>query len=145
MIRVITTVAPWVIVGAVLIPPAIKQLEPAENWFRVTSITIADSAPGKPIIMNVSRSISRPFVGDWVATVRHVGSDGVAVVCVANGTSAYRLDAVYPHPLTLDWWTYPIKCDLPVVRYRLDTVWRFEVASGVTKMVSAESNVFEIR
>ena len=145
MMRVLTTIAPWGLVGTVLIPPWLKSMEPADNWFKVTSITVSDADEGQPITMNVSRAISRPFVGEWVATVRRVDDGGVVVFCTAYGQSAYRQDALLPRPVTLDWWTHPMKCALPPDRYRLDTVWLYDVGSGVTKSVTADSNVFTIR
>jgi len=147
LIRIFTTLAPYVILGAVLIPSWLATHEPSENWFRVASLTIADTKEGEPITMNVSRVINRPFVGNWVATVRRVDEAGFVVMCNANGSSSYRVDAVYPKPLTLDWWTHPMKCALPKGKYRLDTVWQFDVpfmVYTVTKTVTAESNVFEV-
>ena len=147
MIRILTTLAPYAILGAVLIPPWLAACEPSENWFRVASLTVADTKEGEPITMNVSRVINRPFVGQWVATVRRVDEAGFVVMCNAYGSSSYRVGAKYPQPLTLDWWTRPMKCALPKGRYKLDTVWQFDVSFlvyTVTKTVTAESNVFEI-
>ena len=145
MIRILTTLAPWAIIGAFVIPPWMASLESSDNWFKVSSITIPDADRGSPIYMTVNRVIARPFVGAWVATIRRITEEGTEVSCVSYGTSSYRKDAVLPKPTLLDWWTYPIKCDLDKGRYRLDTVWQFDVAAGVTKTVTAESNVFQVR
>lgn len=145
MIRVITTLAPWIAIGLWVIPPMLINLEPSENWYRIGSITVSDANSGDPIYMTVSRVISKPFVGNWGVTIRKVTNEGTEIACVSSGTTTYRTDAILPKPLTLDWWTYPVKCVLAPGRYRLDTVWQFDVAYGVAKTVTAESNVFQVR
>ena len=145
MMRVINTTAPWLVVGFFVVPPWLASIEPAENWLAVSGITVGDSDAGSPILMTVNRVIHRPFIANWVATVRRVVGDGVEVTCTATSTASYRPDAVLPRPVTLDWWTYPIQCVLPPGRYRLDTVWRIDAGGGVTKLVTAESNIFTIR
>lgn len=142
--RIALAVTPWVVIGCILIPPWLAEREPAENWFRVASITISDTKEGEPVIMNVSREIRRPFVGSWVATIRRMDDTGVTVFCNAFGTSSYKPDATLPKPLTLDWWTHPMKCAIPKGKYKLGTVWTFDVANNVTKVVTADSNIFEV-
>ena len=145
MIRIFTTLAPWVIVGTIVIPPFIARMESADNWFRVSGITVPDVEHGQPIILSVSRTISRPFVGSWFSTVRSINPTGTEIVCAATGGTSYRTDAQLPKPTTLDWWTYPVKCQLPPGQYRLDTTWQFDVATGVTKTVTSESNIFRVK
>lgn len=142
--KAFAVVVPWVAVGVIFLPPWFAEREPAENWFKVASVTVSDTKEGQPIIMSVSREIRRPFAGSWVATVRRVDDGGVSVFCTAYGSSSYRPNATFPKPLTLDWWTHPMKCALPKGKYRLDTVWSFDVMNNVTKTVTADSNVFEV-
>jgi hypothetical protein len=140
--------SPWVAIGIFLaseLHKFVQDMTPPSYWFDVTGVTVADSRVGEPIVMNVTRTINRPFSGSWVASVRKMTPRGLELQCSAYGRNEYLVESLLPAPLTLDWWTNPIKCDLPVGRYRLDTVWTIEVPSHEPKIVSAQSNVFDVR
>ena len=145
MMHLFMNIGPWVFVAIMLGPQFVKQFEASENWFQVASIVIPDTRRGSPVTMTVNRVIRQPFVADWVVTVRELRPEGPVIACTASGTSAYKTEAAFPTPLTLDWWTFPIRCDLRPGKYALDTVWRIDVGSSVTKTVTAASNAFEVR
>ena len=61
--------------------------------------------------------------------------------CSAVSESDYRPDTVLPPNLDLNWWTFPIKCDLQPGAYIVDTSWTFHVMF-FERTVRAVSNVF---
>lgn len=139
---------PWVFVawiGAVQLMHWARDVVPASAWFEVIGVTVSDTRAGQPVRMNVSRIIHAPFTASWVATVRRMTDNGLEFACSSFGTNDYRLESTLPEPLTLDWWTYPVRCDLKPGRYRLDTLWTLDLPGYPPKTVGAQSNVFEIR
>jgi hypothetical protein len=144
--RFLQILAPWLMVIGLSIQPLeewFRERTPTSFWFEVISITVSDARVGDEIIMNVVRRIKRSFTATWIVTVRKIEQSGVSVACVSSGTNHYIPDSVLPSPLTLNWWTHPVKCDLPVGRYTLDTVWTIN-ESHSHKQISGQSNVFII-
>lgn len=139
---------PWLVVLFVGISYAsheIKDSASGSRWLDVVSVTVADSKVGEPVIMRVSRTIYSRFHASWIVSVRRVDHDGLELACVSTGESDYLPEAKLPDPLTLNWWTYPVQCKLQPGRYRIDTVWRIDPQGYPSKIVSASSNVFEVR
>jgi hypothetical protein len=97
----------------------------SEHWAEFRSMVIADAPVGDSVVMSVDRSIYRPVFGEWVVVVRRQRDDGWAVYCTAQGQSDYQPDAVFPYPLTLNWWTEG-QCSLnnPGL-YFVTTTWTF--------------------
>lgn len=119
---------------------------PTSVWFEVTSIHVEDSVVGDTPVMVVDRVIHRDFSGEWLAEVERINANGKTTpVCVATGRDRYNDTAVYPDPLTLDWWTFPMKCFLPTGAYRLETTWTLEIPIVGQRVVVARSNRFEVR
>lgn len=142
-----TLVLPWIVVGVLAVTNLneyLRNITPATYWMRVDSVVVADAMQGDPVIMHVSRTVYRPFSGEWLATVRRIDVDGPVAACFSSGRNHYTTDAKLPNPLTLDWWTHPIKCNLPEGRYRLDTIWTISVEGYPQKTLSIASNVFEV-
>lgn len=117
---------------------------PGWFWLEVDDVfvhdTIADSTPK----MTVERTIHRPFVGFWAVNVKREGNNGFSFACGSSGTIDYQPDVQLPDPLTLDWWTYPIPCNLGPGRYRVDTTWTIDLQGGAEKTIRKRSNVFSV-
>ena len=148
MARALLDLAPWIFiawVGAMQLRDFVHEVVPASAWMDLHGVTVSDSTVGEPIFITVTRTISKPFHARWIATVRRMTDAGLEHSCSATGENEYRNESVLPDPLTLDWWTFPIKCDLQPGKYRLDTSWLIEVPGYPIKSVTAQSNVFEVR
>ena len=117
---------------------------PTSLWFNVKSVHVEDTTVGKPPVMDIERIINADFMATWLVEVEQQLHGGYAVMCAARGESAYRTDAVLPDPTTLDWWTYPVKCDLPAGRYRVETTWQMDIPFAPVKVVRVVSNVFTV-
>lgn len=122
----------------------ISESTPASVWLDVRSVEVENTTAGVTPEMHVDRTIKSEFAATWLVEVEKDFGSGFGVYCSAKGESAYRTDAALPHPLTLDWWTYPTKCDLPTGRYRVETTWRIDVPFVPEKIVRVLSNVFTV-
>lgn len=119
---------------------------PTSVWFEGVNIHIKDSVVGYTPVMEVERTIRRDFNASWLVEVERVTADGKTTpICVATGVNRYNDTAVYPDPLTLDWWTFPTKCFLPSGAYRVETTWTLEIPIVGQRVVVARSNRFEVR
>lgn len=116
------------------------------DWLVVRNVKIFDTIEGISPKMEVSRVVRKPFRGQWLAEVSAIHPDGsVSAVCAGSGQNRYEPEDKMPPNLDLDWWTYPIKCNLPVGRYYVDTVWTLRPI-GVNPMeVTFTSNEFEVK
>lgn len=125
----------------------ISTLTPASAYLDVRSVHVDDATIGVPPKMQVDRAINHNFHGRWNVDVERMTADGRFVqVCQAHGEGNYATDNDLPEDLDLDWWTYPVKCTPTVPgKYRVETVWVIELASGLTKEVRIISNTFEVR
>jgi len=124
------------------------RFQPASHWLDVREIIVHDTPYGQTPVMSVDRVINDTFTADWLAEVE-VKTDGqsragFAVFCSQSGTARYHPDAVLPNPLTLDWWTYPKECKLPVGEYRLDTTWLLHIPGYPDKQLEVISNNFKV-
>lgn len=131
--------------AVVLLAFAFASFVPPSNWLDVESVVIDNTKAGAPIIMHVDRTIHQDFAGNWLVEVERLGAHGgFYMYCSSTGQAAYRTDAEYPSPLTLDWWTYPTKCALPPGKYRVETTWGFSPTWFSAKTVRVLSNVFTV-
>jgi hypothetical protein len=147
MKKIIVHVLPWFFIscGAVyLINDAIQASRTADEWMTVRRVLVQDATHGKPPVMFVEREIRQPFTATWSVIARKVVEGRLEIVCTASGGGLYRVGAELPEVLTLDWWTFPVKCDLPPGRHIVDTVWRIQVAPDRVKIVTASSNIFTV-
>lgn len=140
MMRVVNLV-PW----AIIIVLGVPLLLPASLWLEVETVQIANAHPGESPAMVVRRTIKRPFVADWVVTIRRKGPDGFEVYCNAFGRSDYSPAAAMPKNLDLNWWIGGKPCPLVPGDYIAITSWQINLPGGFDKTVSAASNLFEVR
>lgn len=121
-------------------------LIPAYIWFEVDRVHVYDTVAGQNPMMAVKRAINLPFRGRWTATVLRQNPDGsFYTYCVSTGENDYRPENHLPLVTNLDWWTWPVKCELPVGTYKLNTLWTLSVPLLPQKNVRAESNVFQVK
>jgi hypothetical protein len=123
-----------------------NRLLPASHWLEVTGLHVHDTAAGTSPKMRVDRVIHRPFQADWIVTVmrENWSGNGFSTFCTARGGNDYRPGAQLPDTLDLDWWTWPVRCDLPPGRYRVKTLWRLTLPENVVKDVRVTSNIFSV-
>lgn len=121
-------------------------LIPASIWFDVRKVHVDDGVIGVPPSMDVDRTINFAFRGHWTTTVMRDNGDGrYFTYCYSNGENDYQPDNALPVDVNLNWWTWPVKCDLPAGRYRLNTLWTLEIPFLPQKKVRVASNSFTIR
>lgn len=122
-----------------------RYVKPTDWWLEVTSVHVDNGKAGEPIVMHAQRAIKRPFRATWQVTVRQWSPWGLIAYCNASGTSNYAVDAAYPDPLTLDWWTGGECAFLEPGAYLVDTSWRITIGEFVPeKDVTVRSNAFEV-
>ncbi len=121
---------------------------PNSYWFEVARIHVMDSIVGIPPKITVARDVVRPFRGKWIVTVKKAQDEAETSAyykeCVASGESDYRPETVLPQNLDLNWWTFPVHCDLQPGTYIVDTSWKFHVMF-LDRTVRVVSNVFVIK
>lgn len=132
---------PWAV--TILFLPALAW--PPSWWLEVREIAIHSGPQGTPLSMTVDRTIKRPFLGEWHATIRQWDGAGWLTWCNAEGRSNYRADAKYPKNLDLRWWTDGQCHPLPSGRYRVTTSWTIRSDTVLPdKTVTVDSNIFEV-
>ena len=130
---------PWLI--TLLILP--MQLWPASYWLDVKTVHIKSAKFDTPLLMLVDRTVSRPFLGQWHATIRQWDGDGWVTWCNADGKSNYRPEARLPANLSLKWWTDGQCHPLAVGRYKVTTTWTIFGGDMLPdKSVTVDSNIF---
>ena len=144
--RIFTAPTLTVLIAALYLfaPLAFDQLRGPEYWMRVNSVTVPDTATGQMPQMVIDRQIVRPFQGTWYVMVRQQHGTGWVITCAANGGGNYRVDALLPDPVTLDWWTEGKCKTLDPGRYQISTSWNISPKSGADKRLLVESNIFEV-
>lgn len=121
------------------------QMAPASWWLDVRSVTVADTSANATPTLVVDRSIHQDFAGTYTVDVERRGPRGrYSVVCSARNSTNYRTDAGFPDPLTLDWWTWPVQCQIGPGTYRVETRWRIEPDLFPDKIVQVMSNTFTV-
>ena len=142
IVRAVCIAAPWVIIAAF----GGLSLAPASLYMTVDAVRVSDAVEGEPIAMFVQRTIWRDFPADWVAAVRRIDADGVAIaMCAASGRADYRTTSRLPTRLTLDWWLAGAPCPLAPGDYVVTTRWTIDTPTPFDKVLSVTSNVFTIR
>ena len=120
-----------------------RQAEPAENWFMVRNIYVADFEEGNtkaPVVYD--REIRRPFTGSWVAEVHPVSRQ--ETLCAGQGTARYEPSDQLPETgVSLDWYLQA-ECILPPGQYIIKTYWTLKPANYPEKEVTLTSNVFNV-
>lgn len=121
-------------------------LWPVSYWFSVGHIKVEDSLLDEPIIMDIDRTVKRPFYADWTVTVRKSVDDGYVIACLYKASTDYRTDAALPSPVTLNWWT---NGECPITEsgyYIVTTSWdiRPDILGLPKKVYTVESNVFRV-
>jgi hypothetical protein len=133
------------VVIAFLAALALTQLAPASLWFEVRSVEVLDSVTDATPVMVIDRIIHRDFSGTYTVDVEKLQPSGrFTVVCSARNSTNYRADAELPDPVTLDWWTWPVNCQIGPGQYRVETRWRIEPDFFPDKQVEFISNVFSV-
>ncbi len=128
----------------------IYQIFPTSYWFEVRNISVDDIVYGKPVILEVDRSINREFYADWTVNVRRIkdanGINRKFIACPPGvGGGDYLPEAAFPDKITLVWWSGNADCfPLPVGKYRIETVWTIHTVLMGDRVVRAYSNEFEV-
>lgn len=134
-----------------------SRLRPASWWLDVRSVTVDDATAGVPAVMHVDRTIRRDFRGRYHVEVERRGAGGFSLFCGAGKTGKrecdvdsswinYQADNALPDPLDMDWWTYPVKYDLPPGSYRIVTNWCIDAGAKPDRCTEPViSNEFTIR
>jgi hypothetical protein len=124
----------------------VGALAPASWWLEVRSVRVVDTVAGVAPVMHVDRQIHQDFLGTYIVDVERKQPDGrYTVVCSAYSRTNYRTDAKLPDPVTLDWWSWPIKCQLQPGLYRVETRWVIEAELFSDKHVAVMSNEFLVK
>lgn len=134
---------------ALLLIPQWPLFVPVSYWFKVYphSLVIADTVAGSSPTLSIRREIRRPFRAEWIVTVMQMRADGrtFSTFCTVSGENDYRPEARLPDRLDLDWWTFPMRCQLPVGRYQVKTLWTVLVDGRFAREVRVRSNVFRVK
>ena len=144
---VLGTMIAWISVPK--IESLVYLLVPVSRWFEVHGVSVSDTAMGSSPKVTVDRQIHRPFTGSWTVTLRRELGDGFTAVCTRNGRNDYRPGSALPADTDLRWWMAippgPECRRITPGRYIVTILWRVEAEGLPSKVVRAESNVFEIR
>jgi len=135
------------IVGALAFAgTAWRAFMPGTYWLVVDRLVIPDLTEGDPVVMELERTIKRPFQADWIVTLRVSTPKGLEQVCEARGASNYLTTAVLPRPLTLHWWMgrEPVACPMPPGQYVVDAVWIIDDGIWGSKPITFASRVFTV-
>lgn len=123
------------------------ELVPSSNWLEIErrgGVIVSDASVGDPITLQVERHIHRSFLATWLAEVERKEQSGYSAFCSSTGANEYAPDNELPLELDLDWWTYPVQCELPPGTYRVTTVWTLDTGFFGFKRVKSISNDFQI-
>lgn len=121
------------------------HLWPTSWWFQVNTFTVPTAKAGQPVEIILDRRIRRPFFAEWSVVVQRWDNTGWAIYCEAHGTNNYRVDAILPTPVTLEWWSATECVSLSAGRYLIDANWVIKGGLLPDKIVTLASNVFEVR
>lgn len=128
---------------------ALLEREDFSNFFVVSRVGVGNTVVGEPILMDVDRTIVRPFLGDYSVALREF--PGRALVCRAGDESInYDPSNKLPDPLTLHWWADNGGCsgekDGYVGEFVIDTTWtkRNEELGIPNESITVTSNPFTI-
>ena len=140
----------WLLILFAIWTPIITvTLWPPSWWFVVRSMTVMDAPVGESPKFELDRTIHRDFFGEWQASVKRKGPGGgfhTVPRCNSTGDHDYLTTTSLPPPdkRDLNWWLFPVKCELLPGEYRLDTVWTIHPNNFPSKQVRVNSNIFTI-
>lgn len=146
MKRLLVGLTPWVLIligCGYFIHDWNESRKPASEWMRVDRILIDDVREGSNVYMFVDREIKKDFTATWHVSVRKIDQGKLEIVCTSSGGGLYRREATLPSPLTLNWWTFPVRCDLGQGTYIVDTAWHIKDGTR-TRTVVRSSNRFSV-
>ena len=136
---------PWV--AMIFLSPFIWL--PNSYWLQFDYVRVADTRPGMSPALSVSRTIRRPVTASWAVIVRKVvtrdGKSGFVTTCTATGKSNYITTAIFPEKLDLDWWTFPVHCELDEGQYVMTTIWTLDIPGFWPRDIVVPSNVFTVK
>lgn len=116
-----------------------------DDFLVVRKVHVHDAIEGQAPRMVVDRTIRQRFRGTWIVDVSRREGAGFVAVCSGSGQNNYVPGDQLPANLDLDWWTYPVRCNLPPGCYEVDTVWTIRPPDLPAMEVRRVSNEFCIR
>lgn len=134
-------------VGTFLAIAAIGAFEyflPASNWLDVRAIRVSDTTAGTSPSLLIDRTINQVFFADRSVTVLRQTPDGYNAVCSVADHYDFQPDTNLPKDADLDFWTFPVKCDLKPGQYVVRTLWQIHAFLWMTKEVRSTSNLFTV-
>jgi hypothetical protein len=145
MRRAVESNVMFAVMLGVVLSYAVARLWPASWWLEVRSVLAFNSLHGADVVMQVDRTIHRPFTAEWRVLVRKLTPDGrVEIVCAAAGGGNYRPDAALPDPMTLAWWTNGQCPNPPPGQILVSTIWTINTGLPGQRSVVADSNIFTV-
>lgn len=120
------------------------NLIPTQVWFEARSVEVFDSTVGTAPRMIVDRATHIPLNMDWDVMVYKPVESGYQPMCHVTGNAEYEPTDRLPPDLDLDWWTFPVECDLEPGVYFIRTLWTMRLFGVVERTVRAVSNPFTI-
>lgn len=138
----------WVAAAILLVPWVVDKAIPASLWYSLEAVHVDDALVGEPVPVQVRRSISRPFLGQYVVTVRPVGRP--EPVCNGGSVVVYKPSQTPEVSRDLAYWSAGAKPDcmdaLEPGRYIMTTT--IIIQTGIPflprRVVSLDSNAFRI-
>lgn len=131
-----------------LVPFIVNHAIPGSLWYELGRVHVDDAPVGGPVPVHVQRHIHRPFMGQYIVTVRPVGLS--EPVCNGGMPVDYRASASAEVNRDLEYWSAgafpPCTPALEPGRYIMTTT--VIIQTGIPflprRTVRADSNVFQI-
>ncbi len=145
-----------VLIGTVtawwLYPAASVQLQhamPTDYWFDVRSVHVTSVRAGESPPVRLEATFHRPFEADWIAILWRQDENGVSDFCRRAGRRDYTTATSLPENSVLDdWLSGPIGEDCPDLEpgtYVLALVWELATDALPPRVLTVESNIFEVK
>lgn len=113
----------------------------------IANVKRIDAAPTTERTITVDVTTGSPAEPDTAITTQlrsAVTETPYSITCTATSRNSYKVGTDMPPDLTLNWWTFPVECNLPVGTYVVETEWTFTTLF-MDRTVEATSNVFQIK
>ena len=117
---------------------------PAEYWMEVRKVHIDDGRESAKLNIIVDRTISRPVNMSWLITIRQWTDGDWENVCSMRSFASFIKSQRLPRGLTLGRWTGGVCHPLVPGRYIMNTTWTILLPGLPDRVVSVDSNVFEV-
>lgn len=126
--------------------------EPAETFFSVKKLEVADFEQGVIPTVTYSIKVNDPMVVQYTTQVVKIAdrTNGESfalihpIVCQGLGTRNFDEPSKYEfNDVSADWFIHS-SCIIPPGEYRLMTTWNITVEGYPTKIYQKESNLFEV-